>query len=115
MNVNVQQVPRRSPNITQGAASSVSVDVQSPVEANIQQVTGSSVDITQGADSSLNIQAYVLLQIQGFEVLTGLGNPAEDFAIFQAALNRTAAQHKGVYIPPNEHLRLNDFPRFTET
>ena len=114
MNVNVQQVTGSSPNITQGAGSSVSVDVQSPVEANIQQVTGSSVDITQGAASSVNVQAYVLSQIQGFEVLTGLGNPAEDFAIFQAALNRTAAQNKGVYIPPNEHLRLTDFPIFPD-
>ena len=58
MNVNVQQVTGSSPNITQGAASSVSVDVQSPVEANIQQVTGSSVDITQGAASVVNIQAF---------------------------------------------------------
>jgi len=115
MNVNVQQVTGSSPNITQGAASSVSVDVQSPVEANIQQVTGSSVDIIQGAASSFNIVGGGSGSgLQGFEVLTGLGNPAEDFAIFQAALNRTAAQNKGVYIPPNEHLRLTDFPIFPD-
>ena len=115
MNVNVQQVTGSSPNITQGAASSVSVDVQSPVEANIQQVTGRSVDIIQGAASSFNIVGGGSGSgLQGFEVLTGLGNPAEDFAIFQAALNRTAAQNKGVYIPPNEHLRLTDFPIFPD-
>lgn len=58
MNVNVQQVTGSSPNITQGAGRSVSVDVQSPVEANIQQVTGSSAGITQGAASAVSIQAF---------------------------------------------------------
>lgn len=58
MNVNVQQVTGSSPNITQGAGRSVSVDVQSPVEANIQQVTGRSASITQGAASVVNIQAF---------------------------------------------------------
>lgn len=58
MNVNVQQVTGSSPNITQGAGSSVSVGVQSPVEANIQQVTGSSAGITQGAASAVSIQAF---------------------------------------------------------
>jgi len=58
MNVNVQQVAGSSPNITQGAASSVSVDVQSPVEANIQQVTGSSVDIAQSTPTQVTVKRY---------------------------------------------------------
>jgi len=91
MNVNVQQVTGSSPNITQGAASSVSVDVQSPVEANIQQVTGSSVDITQGAASAVNVQAYVLSQIQGFEVFDGLGQSCGGLRYFPSRVEQNGS------------------------
>jgi hypothetical protein len=50
----------------------------------------------------------------GFITLIGLGNPDTDFTIFQDALNEGAQDGRAVYIPPNEHLRLTDFPIFPD-